>query len=333
MNLLISILMLLGGLALIYYGANFLTDGASSIARRMQVSGLVIGLTIVAVGTSTPELAVSLTSAIQGKESISLGNVVGSNIFNILAILGPVALISPLKVAKSTTYVEIPMLIIFSVILLILAQDTLFEGSAGADVISRGDGIILLLLFFMFISYTFYIARKSIREEKALKTESPDAPKIKVYGWGLSILMVLGGLAMLVFGGNTFTIGASDIARALGVQEAIIGLTLVAFGTSVPELATSIIAARKGHADMAIGNIVGSNIFNTIFILGITATVLPIPTQGITAFDFGVMMLATILLFMFTLFYGKREIKRLEGFILLATYLAYTTWLVAQQLV
>ncbi len=325
--------MLLGGLALIYYGANFLTDGASSIARRMQISGLVIGLTIVAIGTSTPELAVSLTSAIQGKASIALGNVVGSNIFNILAILGLVALISPIKVAKSTTYVEIPMLLVISTALLVLAQDSIFGGATDMDSLCQGDGIVLLLLFAMFIGYTFYIAHKGMQEEKALNTELPEAPRIKVYGWGLSVLMVLGGFAMLIVGGNVFTQGASEIARALGVQEAIIGLTLVAIGTSVPELATSVIAARKGHTDMAIGNIVGSNIFNATFILGISSAVHPIATAGITTFDFGIMMLATILLFVFSLLYGKLELKRIEGFILLAIYVAYTTWLVVQQLV
>lgn len=333
MNLLISILILLGGLALIYYGANFLTDGAGSIARRMQISGLVIGLTIVAIGTSTPELAVSLTGAIQGKASIALGNVVGSNIFNILAILGLVALISPIKVARSTTYVEIPMLLVISTALLVLAQDSIFGGVTDMDNLCQGDGIVLLLLFAMFIGYTFYIARKGMQEEKALNTELPEAPRIKVYGWGLSVLMVLGGFAMLIVGGNVFTQGASEIARALGVQESIIGLTLVAIGTSVPELAISVIAARKGHTDMAIGNIVGSNIFNAAFILGISSVVHPIATAGITPLDFGIMMLATILLFVFSLLYGKLELKRIEGFILLAIYVAYTTWLVVQQLV
>ena len=325
MSTLLSIGMLLGGLALVFYGANFLTDGASSIARRMQVSALVIGLTVVAIGTSTPELAVSLSSAIQGKEGIALGNVLGSNIFNILNILGITAIITPLRVGKSTLYAEIPIVFVISTTLILLANDTLLHNST-INSLDHGDGLVLLLFFFLFMCYTFYIARKKGTKGKDA-TQQPDsnAPQIKIYGWWLSIGMVIGGLVMLIVGGNLFTEGASAIARALGVSES------VAVGTSVPELATSIVAARKGEVDMAIGNIVGSNIFNIALILGTTATIRPIETGGITLLDYGVMLLAVVLLFLFTLFYGKREIKRLEGVALLSVYIIYTAWLILQE--
>lgn len=331
MSTLLSIGMLLGGLALVFYGANFLTDGASSIARRMQVSALVIGLTVVAIGTSTPELAVSLSSAIQGKEGIALGNVLGSNIFNILNILGITAIITPLRVGKSTLYAEIPIVFVISTTLILLANDTLLHNST-INSLDHGDGLVLLFFFFLFMCYTFYIARKKGTKGKDA-TQQPDsnAPQIKIYGWWLSIGMVIGGLVMLIVGGNLFTEGASAIARALGVSESVIGLTLVAVGTSVPELATSIVAARKGEVDMAIGNIVGSNIFNIALILGTTATIRPIETGGITLLDYGVMLLAVVLLFLFTLFYGKREIKRLEGVALLSVYIIYTVWLILQE--
>ena len=328
MSTLLSIGMLLGGLALVFYGANFLTDGASSIARRMQVSALVIGLTVVAIGTSTPELAVSLSSAIQGKEGIALGNVLGSNILNILGIT---AIITPLRVGKSTLYAEIPIVFVISTTLILLANDTLLHNST-INSLDHGDGLVLLLFFFLFMCYTFYIARKKGTKGKDA-TQQPDsnAPQIKIYGWWLSIGMVIGGLVMLIVGGNLFTEGASAIARALGVSESVIGLTLVAVGTSVPELATSILAAKKGEVDMAIGNIVGSNIFNIALILGTTATIRPIETGGITLPDYGVMLLAVVLLFLFTLFYGKREIKRLEGVALLSVYIIYTVWLILQE--
>lgn len=224
-------------------------------------------------------------------------------------------------------------MLIASIVLIVLASDTLLQ-SGSINSVDRSDGIVLLLFFLLFMGYTFYIARKSILTEKETKDQpGNNTPQIKIYGWWLSIGMIVGGLVMLIVGGNLFTEGASAIARSLGVSESIIGLTLVAIGTSVPELATAIVAARKGEADMAIGNVVGSNIFNIIFILGLTATVRPIETAGITALDYGVMMLAVALLFIFTLFYGKREIKRLEGGILLFVYLAYTIWLVLQQTV
>lgn len=320
MSMWLSILLLLAGLAMIFYGANLLTDGASSIAKRMRVTPLVIGLTVVAMGTSAPEMAVSLTSAISGKSDISLGNVVGSNIFNILAILGLTALVKPLKVATTTTRVEIPVVILLTIITSVLCLDTMVNG-ASINVIDRSEGMVLLAFFILFMAYTMFIAR---REEESAE----NALEIKQYPIWLSIVMLLGGLALLIFGGRFFTNGASDIARWLGVSEAVIGLTLVALGTSVPELATSLVAARKGQVDMAIGNVVGSNIFNLLFILGTTAVVKPIGISGITLVDYGTMLLAVVLLYLFTICFGHRKILRLEGLVLLLCYIAYNTFLV-----
>lgn len=320
--MLFSIAILLVGLAMIYYGANFLTDGASSIAKKMRVSTLVIGLTVVAMGTSAPELAVSLTSALGGKSDIAIGNVVGSNIFNILVILGITAMILPLSVSKSTTKVEIPMVVFFSLLCTILCSDVLLRRGA-ENIIDRVEGLILLGFFVLFMLYTMYIARRE-------GEEAQQDFGIKEYPWWLALIMIVGGLAMLVFGGRFFTNGASDIARSLGVSEAVIGLTLVAFGTSVPELATSIIAARKGQVDMAIGNVVGSNLFNLLLILGATATIQPIRISGISYLDYGVMILSSVLLFFFTLYFGQRKILRWEGGLLFAVYVGYTLLLLYQ---
>lgn len=313
--MILSILLLIAGLAMIVYGANFLTDGASSIAKRMNISPLVIGLTVVAMGTSTPELAVSLSSAVAGKSDIALGNVVGSNIFNILGILGITALIKPLRVAGTTTKVEIPLLVLVTAVASVLCLDMLIDG-ASANMIARAEGLVLLAFFALFMAYTMYIARRE-------SDNSENAPVVKQFSTLLSVVMILGGLGLLVLGGNFFTKGASDIARALGVSEAVIGLTLVAVGTSVPELATSLVAARKGQVDMAIGNVVGSNIFNLLFILGATSLVQPIAISGITLVDYAVMFLAAVLLYMFTLCFGQRRILRWEGLLLLLCYVIY----------
>ncbi|MBB6276605.1 calcium/sodium antiporter [Porphyromonas circumdentaria] len=316
----LSVLLLLAGLAMIFYGANLLTDGASSIAKRMRVTPLVIGLTVVAMGTSAPEMAVSLTSAIGGKSDIALGNVVGSNIFNILAILGLTALVKPLKVATTTTRVEIPVVILLTLVVSILCLDTLVNG-ASVNMIDRSEGFVLLSFFILFMAYTMFIARREEPSEE-------NAPEIKQYSLWLSILMVLLGLTFLALGGRFFTNGAADIARALGVSEAVIGLTLVALGTSIPELATSLVAARKGQVDMAIGNVVGSNIFNLLFILGTTAVIKPITISGITLMDYAAMLLAVVLLYLFTICFGQRKILRLEGLVLLLCFVAYNVFLV-----
>ncbi|MCD7937637.1 MAG: calcium/sodium antiporter [Tannerellaceae bacterium] len=313
-----DILFLTGGLVLILVGANMLTDGASSIAKRFHISSLVIGLTIVAFGTSAPELSVSLTSALKGNSDIALGNVIGSNIFNILLIIGCTAVIVPISLTKSTLYKELPFCLLASLVVWICANDIFLDG-ASRNVIGRIDGLILLAFFLIFLAYTFAIARKGEGESEQ---EIKDMPVWR------SSFYILAGLAALIYGGSLFVDGATGIARSLGVSEAVIAITLVAGGTSLPELATSVVAALKKNPDMAIGNVVGSNLFNLFLILGTTASVTPINVSGITNVDFGMMVFSVILLFFFGLISKKRLINRTEGGIMIATTIAYMVYLI-----
>lgn len=252
-----DILFLIGGLALILVGANALTDGSAAVAKRFGISDLVIGLTIVAFGTSAPELVISVLSAIDGSAEMSIGNVVGSNIFNVLMIIGCTALVLPIKVERSIMTNEIPLVILSALVLTFCANDVLLDG-ASENVVSRSDGLVLLMFFLIFMRYTFAIAKSGADAGGA------DAAVKQMLGWK-SALFVVGGLAGLIFGGQLFVDGASGIARAWGVSESVIGLTLVAGGTSLPELATSITAALKKNPGIAIGNVIGSNLFNLFF--------------------------------------------------------------------
>ena len=313
-----DIVCLLGGLVLILLGANYLTDGASSLAKRFKISDLVIGLTVVAFGTSAPELAVSLSSAIKGSADIAIGNVVGSNMFNTLMIVGCTAFFAPIVVTRNTLLKEIPLCILASVALLAISNDMLLDKQP-LDVVSRTDGFLLLLFFIIFMVYTFSIARQHGDEE---------AEEVKQIPLWLSLIYIIGGLAALVFGGNIFVDGATGIARSLGVSESVIGLTLVAGGTSLPELATSVVAALKKNPEMAIGNVVGSNLFNIFLVLGVSASITPLHLMGITNFDLCSLVFASVLLWLFGVFYKKRTITRVEGTVLVVCYIAYTATLI-----
>lgn len=313
-----DIVCLLGGLVLILLGANYLTDGASSLAKRFKISDLVIGLTVVAFGTSAPELAVSLSSAIKGSADIAIGNVVGSNMFNTLMIVGCTAFFAPIVVTRNTLLKEIPLCILASVALLAISNDMLLDKQP-LDVVSRTDGFLLLLFFIIFMVYTFSIARQHGDEE---------AEEVKQIPLWLSLIYIIGGLAALVFGGSIFVDGATGIARSLGVSESVIGLTLVAGGTSLPELATSVVAALKKNPEMAIGNVVGSNLFNIFLVLGASATITPLNLIGITNFDLLSLVIASVILWFFGVFYKKRTITRVEGTILVVCYIAYTATLI-----
>ena len=313
-----DIVCLLGGLVLILLGANYLTDGASSLAKRFKISDLVIGLTVVAFGTSAPELAVSLSSAIKGSADIAIGNVVGSNMFNTLMIVGCTAFFAPIVVTRNTLLKEIPLCILASVALLAISNDMLLDKQP-LDVVSRTDGFLLLLFFIIFMVYTFSIARQHGDEE---------AEEVKQIPLWLSLIYIIGGLAALVFGGNIFVDGATGIARSLGVSESVIGLTLVAGGTSLPELATSVVAALKKNPEMAIGNVVGSNLFNIFLVLGASATITPLNLIGITNFDLLSLVIASVILWFFGVFYKKRTITLVEGTILVVCYIAYTATLI-----
>lgn len=314
-----DIVYLIGGLILILWGADALTDGASAIAKKLNISDLVIGLTIVSFGTSAPEFVISLISSLKGSSDIAIGNIVGSNISNTLLIVGLTATIFPLAVQKSTIKTEIPLSLLAGIVLFFMGSDILLKDGT-SNIIGRGDGLILLCFFAIFMGYSLNLAKNNKNEET--ETPSKSMKTIK------AIILLILGLCALIFGGQFFVDGASNIARSLGVSESVIGLTLVAIGTSLPELATSVVAAFKKSHDMAIGNIVGSNIFNIFAILGISASINPMQTTGITTFDYGMLILSGVLLFIFALFFGKRKITRIEGILLLIVYIGYMIYLV-----
>ena len=330
--MLIDILILIGGTILILGGANFLTDGASSLAKSWGITDLVIGLTVVAFGTSAPELVISVMSSIKGNAGIAIGNIVGSNIFNILVIVGCVALVSPIKVKRSYMSNEIPLVILSALVLFICANGVILDGDS-MNQISRVDGLLMLLFFAIFMRYTL-----SIATEKQVTAPTPEAAseavgvekadEVKTLPLWRSLLYVVGGLAALMYGGNLFVDGASGIARGLNVSEPVIGLTIVAAGTSLPDLAASVAAALKNKPGLAVGNIIGSNIFNIFFVLGVASTVSPLPLGGITNLDFLVLIAACLLFWLFGWFFKKRTITRVEGAVLVACFIAYTVYLV-----
>lgn len=299
---------------LIIKGADWLTDGASAIARRFNIPSLVIGLTIVAFGTSAPELVVSVVSAVEGKTEMAIGNVVGSNLFNTLAIMGTTALIFPVACSKNNIRFDVPFCL--------LASGLLMGMALHGEEISRLDGIILLVFFLVFMAYTFRMARSSRKHKEADDTTVPMAM------WK-AVLLFLFGLACLIFGGEWLVDGASGIALLLGVSQSIVALTIVAAGTSFPELVTSVMAARKGDTDMAMGNVLGSNIFNIFLILGVSSTIAPLSLGSIGPIDLGVMTGGVVLLWLFCTF-GKKYhyIERHEGALLLFGAIAYYTWAV-----
>lgn len=305
------------GLFLIFKGADWLTDGSSAIARRFNISSLVIGLTIVAFGTSAPELVVSVLAAINNQPDMSIGNVIGSNIFNTLAIAGGTALISPIICTRNNLRYDIPLCIISS-IAAVATCTTIGSFTLTTDTISRTDGILLLCFFLIFISYTFAIAHQGVD-----KNENEGKPVLTMTR---SVVFCVLGLAGLIFGGNWMVDGASGIAEWLGVSERTIALTIVAGGTSFPELITSIVAARKGDTAMALGNVLGSNIFNVFMVLGIASTITPLTVGDITFFDFGTLIFANLLLWIFCVVGRPRfTITSPKGLILVLCAIAYYT--------
>ena len=315
-------LFLVGGLALILLGANGLTDGAAAVAKRFHISDLVIGLTIVAFGTSAPELVISCMAALGGSADMAIGNVVGSNVFNVLAIIGVTAMVMPIKVGEGTLSKEIPLVVLASMMLAFCANDVLLDGGS-ANVISRIDGLVLLGFFMIFLRYTFAIARNG--------SEEAEGEKIKEMPIWKSVLFILGGLVGLIYGGQLFVDGASGIASSLGVSESIIGLTIVAGGTSLPELATSVTAALKKNPGIAVGNVIGSNLFNIFFVLGCSSTIAPLSMGGINNVDMLVLVGSAVLFWIVGWFFKKRTITRVEGGLLVACYVAYTAYLIMMQ--
>ena len=310
--MIVNILMIIAGVVLVLWGADRLTDGAVALAERMQIPQIVIGLTIVALGTSAPEFCVSLVSALKGTADLAVGNVVGSNIFNAMLIVGVAAMVAPMTILPSTVRKDVPVALLASVALTVMV---LMDGN-----LSRVDAALLFVGFLAFMWVTLRGAKGShaIEQEQA-------APR------GYSVLKSVGllvlGLACLVVGSNIFVDGATSVAQTLGVSEAVIGLTIVAGGTSLPELATSVVAARKGNSGIAIGNVLGSNVLNILLILGAAGLICPMQVQGITLVDFAMMTISVLLLWLFS--YTKLTVARWEGAVLTAIFLGYMAWLVA----
>jgi cation:H+ antiporter len=319
-----DVLFIVLGVFCVLKGADWLTEGASAIARRMNVPEMIIGLTIVAAGTSAPELFVSLVSALKGTSDMAVGNVVGSNIMNTMLIVGCAALVAPMTISRSTVKKDIPFSIAASVLLLLLSVNGDF---------SRLDGILLLLGFASFMTFTLLPVVKPRQSSSPIESNTsvnPVDPTLSKHDtkplWRQALAVVI-GLALLVVGSNLFVDSASRVAYFLGVSEGVVGLTVVAGGTSLPELATSVVAARKGQSAIAIGNVIGSNVFNILLILGLTATISPLQIEGITTIDMAVMLLSVALVWLFSR--TRYTVERWEGAVLVFGYLAYLVWLIA----
>lgn len=320
--MLLYIFYLILGLGLILAGANMLTDGSSDVARRWGVSDMVIGLTVVAFGTSAPELVISVVSAISGSGELAIGNAVGSNIFNILAIIGITAIVRPIKMRPISMTADIPLVVLSSIAILALGAGP-WLGDGGGRMLWRSSGILLMLFFAIFMRYTFSQAKDADGAASDDTAQKPPMPLWKAWLW------ILLGLAGLIYGGDRFVDGASGIASALGVSDAVIALTIVAAGTSLPELATSIAAALKGKSDLAVGNVIGSNIFNIFMVLGCSATIRPLSFGAIGMVDLLVLTVASLLFWFFGYAIRTRTITRGEGAILAIGYISYLVYLVA----
>lgn len=317
--MILNIVLLVVGFFLLIKGADKLVDGSASIAKKFGLSSLVIGLTIIAFGTSAPELIVNILASLNGNSDIGMGNVVGSNIANILLILGATAALSTIKVNDSITQKQIPFSVLAVVALFILTNGAFFDGGSAPSVLTRSGGLILILFFIIFLYYTFSITKGGKKE----KGEG----EIKIYKNWKSTLFIIGGIMALFLGGKFIVDGATSIARFFGLSEALIGLTIVAVGTSLPELAASIVAARKKQADMAIGNVVGSNIFNILWILGLSSVINPLNYNPVMNFDIFFLIYISILLIPLIYAGKKKYFTRVEGVVLLVLYAAYITFI------
>ena len=316
----VSFILLIVGLVLILLGADALVNGASAVARKYGISEFVVGLTIVGIGTSAPELIVSAISAINGSSDIAIGNVVGSNISNVFMILGITAIIAPISLTKSNLKYDLPIALGVSMLLFVLAYDSIFLGKE-FNVISRWDGLILIAMFVLFMIYSFKSSASGDQNEESAESENGKVNIVK------SVLLIVCGLVGLVLGGRLFVNSGSDIARGFGVSDAFIGITVMAVGTSLPELAASVNAAIKKKGQMALGNVIGSNIFNILLILGTSSIIRPLTLGGITMIDMGMMILTTVMIMLSALLISKKEIKRGVGALFFMIYIAYIVYL------
>lgn len=317
--MLTALLFLLLGLGILIVGGESLVKGAASLAKKLGVAPLVIGLTVVAFGTSMPELVVNIIAVIKNTPDIAIGNIIGSNIANLMLILGLTTVIYPLTVQKSTVWKEIPFAVLAAILILVMGNDIWLDGSV-ANALTRSDGITLIAFFVIFLYYVFTIA----------KAEDNGETKVKEYSWTRSLVFTGGGLFLLSIGGKILVENAIIIAQLAGLSEAFIGLTVVAIGTSLPELTTSVIAAIHHHNDIAVGNIVGSNIFNVFWILGISASIKNLPVGIGANADFLVNIIATLLLFAFMFISSKHKLDRWQGAMFILLYLAYLAYLIGR---
>lgn len=312
---------LLIGFILLIKSADYFVVGASSIAKALNIPTIIIGLTIVAFGTSAPEAAVSISAAMKGQNDIAIANVVGSNIFNILFVLGISAIIAPVKVQKTTIIKEFPFALLASLVLLILSHDIKFQGY-NENALTRSDGLMLFALFSIFMYYLLEMALSS-KEEMDVEQGSSRDPISK------SILLSIGGIIGIIIGGNLVVDSATNIAIDLGMSENLVGLTIVSIGTSLPELVTSVVAARKGESDIAMGNIIGSNIFNILFVLGASSIIHTIHVQPIVFVDMIIMLIVTAITYIFAI--SKKQVNRFEGILLTGIYVAYMIFIIIRQ--
>ncbi len=313
------------GFVFLIKGADFLVDGGSSIARRFRLSELIIGLTIVSFGTSMPELIVNLMASFNGKADIAIGNVLGSNISNVLLIIGFSAVVRPLPIQRSTYFTEIPISLIATFMLGFLANANLFTEKDGLY-LTRYDGVIMLIFFFLFLTYIFVVARErpsTLSDQASFTSKSGAGTPL----WRSISLLAL-GVAGLFIGGKWIVDGAVHIAGQLGLSETFIGLTVIAIGTSLPELVTSVVAAKKGKADMAVGNVIGSNIFNLLWILGLSATIRPLYFEVASNSDILMVIFSNTLLIFAVIVGAERKVSRLEGVFFLLIYIAYIVYLI-----
>lgn len=322
MEILLEVLLLIVGFALLVKGADWFVDGSAALAQKFKIPGVVIGLTIVAMGTSAPELAVSTQAAFAGSNQIAVSNVIGSNIFNLLVVLGVCAILSPMNVDEAIMKRDYPISVIIAAILALFIGGGLIFGSqsipsdftANVGTLERWMGIIILILFVSYITFTIYNAIKNREEGEAIAS----MPVVK------SLVFIVVGIVAIVFGGDLVVDSAKEIALFFGMSETLVGLTIVAIGTSLPELVTSVVASRKGENGMAIGNVIGSNIFNLLFILGVSSSILPIPVSMESLIDLIVLIVVSVLCYI--LFKTSKKVNRIEGTIMVAMYVAYTAY-------
>ena len=317
--MILQFLILTAGLLLILFGANYLVDGSSSIARRLGLSEFVIGLTIVGIGTSTPEMVVSFLSALKGNADMAIGNIVGSNIFNTMLILGLTAIITPLTITKTSLKRDIPLNIAVTVLLIVLGMSGTIFGS-GSNILSRFDGLVLLAVFVWYMWRSF----KTDNVDQATEDD-----EVHNYSTLSSILMIAGGLAALIFGGRLFVNAATEIAKGFGVSDKFIAITVLAAGTSMPELATSVVAAFKGKGQLALGNILGSNISNILLILGGSALISPLSFKGMSYIDLGAVLACSLFILFSAYTFKKKQLDRVEGCILVMMQAAYMWYLIS----